>query len=222
MNTPAKRQNAVGDSAKERILDVAERLFAGRGIANVSIRDITRAAAANLGAINYHFESREKMIVAVFARRISPLNEARLQALDRVEKDAGEKRPKVADILGAFIRPTVEQALNQKDGATSLHALMGRCHAEPEPALQRWLQKEFEPVIKRFDAALRRAVPALPRNEVFWRMQFTVGAMHQTLMLMGKPLPAWLNIRSEPPDQIKWLIAFVSAGMQAPVEPNKS
>jgi AcrR family transcriptional regulator len=217
MSVRKKRQNTDGDSARERILDVAERLFAEKGVANVSIRDITRAAAANLGAINYHFESREKMIVRVFARRVAPLNQARLQALDRVEKEAGEKRPKVADILGAFIRPTVEQALNQKDGATSLHALMGRCHAEPEPALQKWLRKEFEPVIKRFDAALHRAVPNLPRNEIFWRMQFTVGAMHQTLMLMGNPLPAWLDIRSEPPDQIKWLIAFVSAGMQAPV-----
>jgi AcrR family transcriptional regulator len=217
MNVQTKRQNAGGDSSRERILDAAERLFAERGIANVSIRDITRAAAANLGAINYYFESREKMIVAVFARRVTPLNQARLRALDRVEKDAGEKPPKVADILGAFIRPTVEQTLKQKDGATGLHALMGRCHAEPEPVLQKWLRREFEPVIKRFDAALRRAVPALPRNEVFWRMQFTVGAMHQTLMLMDKPLPAWLNIRSEPPDQIEWLIAFVSAGMQAPI-----
>jgi AcrR family transcriptional regulator len=222
MSVKTRRQNAGGGLARDRILDVAERLFAEKGVANVSIRDITRAAAANLGAINYHFESREKMIVAVFARRMTPLNEARLQALDRLEKAAGGKPPKVADILGAIIRPTVEQALNQKDGATSFHALMGRCHVELEPALQKWLRKEFEPVIRRFDAALRRAVPALPRNEVFWRMQFTVGAMYHTLMMMGKPLPAWLNIRSEPPDQIKWLIAFVSAGMQAPVELNKS
>ncbi|RZA13604.1 MAG: TetR/AcrR family transcriptional regulator, partial [Lysobacteraceae bacterium] len=37
------------------LLDTAEELFARRGYNGASIRDITAAAGANLGAVTYHF-----------------------------------------------------------------------------------------------------------------------------------------------------------------------
>ena len=55
---------------RERLLDVAEQLFARRGLDAVSVRDITREAGANLGAITYHFGTMRKLIVAVFERRM--------------------------------------------------------------------------------------------------------------------------------------------------------
>ena len=46
---------------KERILDVAERLFADFGFPVTSLRDITREAGVNLAAVNYHFGSKEAL-----------------------------------------------------------------------------------------------------------------------------------------------------------------
>ena len=96
---------------KTRILDVAEELFGEQGLDRVSIRDITKKAQVNLAAIYYHFGSKEDLIAAVFERRVVPVNEARLAALDAVEKAAGKKAPKLEDILEAFIRPTVQCSL---------------------------------------------------------------------------------------------------------------
>ena len=43
----------------ERILDVAEILFAEKGFAATSLRLITRKAQVNLAAVNYHFGSKK-------------------------------------------------------------------------------------------------------------------------------------------------------------------
>src|SRR6185295_10355812 len=101
---------------RSRILDVAEELFGERGIDRVSIRDITRKAKANLAAINYHFGSKEDLIAAVFERRIVPLNQARLCALDLVEKTAAARGPKLESILGAFIRPALQCSISESKG----------------------------------------------------------------------------------------------------------
>src|SRR3954463_6556834 len=96
---------------RSRILDVAEELFGERGLDRVSFRDITRKAKVNLAAINYHFGSREELISAVFERRVVPVNQARLAALDAVEKSAGKRSPKPEAILEAFIRPALQCSL---------------------------------------------------------------------------------------------------------------
>ena len=40
---------------RQRLLHVAERLFAERGFRYVTVREICRAAGANVAAVNYHF-----------------------------------------------------------------------------------------------------------------------------------------------------------------------
>src|SRR5881628_1017735 len=100
---------------RSRILDVAEELFGERGLDRVSIRDITRKAKVNLAAINYHFGSKEDLIAAIFEREFVPVNEARLAALDAVQR-AGKKDPKLEAILEAFIRPTVRCSIGKPKG----------------------------------------------------------------------------------------------------------
>ena len=46
-------------STKNAILDTAERLFATHGFEATSLRTITAEAKANLGAVNYHFTSKD-------------------------------------------------------------------------------------------------------------------------------------------------------------------
>src|SRR5438093_2677913 len=158
---------------RTRVLDVAEELFGEEGIERVSIRDITDKAKVNLAAINYHFGSKEDLIVAVFERRVVPVNEARIAALDAVEQAAGKKSPKLEAILEAFIRPALECSLQAPEGGTAFSKLFGRCLSEPSPEVEELLKKQFEPLMERMNAALMRALPRLSRSEIFWRMKFT-------------------------------------------------
>ncbi|PJF45437.1 MAG: TetR/AcrR family transcriptional regulator, partial [Candidatus Thermofonsia Clade 3 bacterium] len=61
-------------ATRERILDAAERLFAERGFAGTSLRDITSEARVNLAAVNYHFGSKDELFLATVVRRLEPVN----------------------------------------------------------------------------------------------------------------------------------------------------
>ena len=97
-------QKANSDT-RERILDVAERLFMETGYEATSMRAITGVAEVNLAAVNYHFGSKEALLREVFRRRLTWLNHARLQALDRLEQQSGDAPLKPSQILLFQTRP---------------------------------------------------------------------------------------------------------------------
>src|SRR5437879_10314950 len=140
-------------ATRSRILDVAEALFGERGLDRVSIRDITRKARVNLAAINYHFGSKEDLIAAVFERRVVPVNEARLAALDLVEKSAGKRIPKLEAVLEAFIRPALQSSLKPSKGGTAFSKLFGRCLSEPSREVKVLLKSQFAHLAARLEAA---------------------------------------------------------------------
>ncbi len=52
-----------------QIIEVAERLFAQKGFAGTSVRDIAHEADINISMISYYFGSKEKLIEALFKVR---------------------------------------------------------------------------------------------------------------------------------------------------------
>ncbi len=79
-------------STREQLLEAGRRLFAARGYEGTSVRDLTAAAGANLGAVTYHFGSKQALYEAVIASFIDPMREQVEAAatspgspLDRVE-----------------------------------------------------------------------------------------------------------------------------------------
>ena len=64
-------------ATKERLLREAERLFARRGLYQVTVREITEAAEQrNVSALNYHFGSREGLLDAILSRHGDPIDVA--------------------------------------------------------------------------------------------------------------------------------------------------
>ena len=201
---------------RDRVLDVAERLFAERGLNAVSIRDITSEAEANLGAINYHFGTKEGLIVAVLERRMAPLEEKRLKALDAVEAAAKSGQPKLEAVLEAIFRPAVEQAMDSKRGGATFSKILARLLVEPNPAAEQVIRCHFEPMIRRFDAALMRAMPKLTHQDVFWRMHLLIGALHHSLLLLDRePPPGVPQLRTDAETYVKRFVAFAAASFRA-------
>lgn len=200
-------------NTRSRILDVAEELFSEQGFDRISIRDITKQARVNLAAIHYHFGSKEELIAAIFERRVVPVNNARIAALDAVEQSA-KKNPRLEDILEAFIRPTVQCSFATPKGEKAFSKLFGRCLSEPSPEIETLLQRQFEPLVERLNAALMKALPRLSRSDIFWCLKFTFGALHHWLLTKDRFVPKWLeNVDGE--EQIQKLISFAAAGFRA-------
>jgi len=61
---------------RERILDTAEALFAEKGLAATSVRDIATAAGLTPASLYNHFEGKEALYAAVLERGIRPLFES--------------------------------------------------------------------------------------------------------------------------------------------------
>lgn len=67
------------------LLDTAERLFAAKGIENVSIRQIVMASGhGNLSGAHYHFGSREVLIRKLLERRMLVVDALRHETLDKL------------------------------------------------------------------------------------------------------------------------------------------
>jgi len=207
----------VQPDTKSRILDAAEHLFADRGFADTSMRRITTEAGANLAAVHYHFGSKEQLIDAVLARRLGPLNEARLAGLRRAEAEAGPAGAPVEALLVAFIAPAL-QLREGTDRGSSIVRLLGQCLNQPDPALRRKVLERFREVFDRFSAALSRALPHLDPADVRWRLLFTIGSMAH-MMSMSDDLFELSGGLCDPEDTqgvLKRLVAFVAAGLEAP------
>ena len=57
---------STAHATREKLLDVAEELFARHGLDAVSVRAILRAAGLrNQSALQYHFGGRENLIAAI-------------------------------------------------------------------------------------------------------------------------------------------------------------
>jgi AcrR family transcriptional regulator len=206
---------------RKRVIAAAEKLFALRGIEDVSIRDITQAAGVNLAAINYHFGTKTGLAAEVLKQCIDPVNNRRLELLDEVEKRAGGKPPRLEEVLESMIRPAVERGFDHADSETFLR-LTGRCLSEPNAEIEQIVRAHFEKLIRRFDAAFLAALPGLDPEELFWRIKFMFGALHYSLLTCGKQknLPVKLRKTLDAEGLIQRLATFTAAGLRASVSRN--
>jgi len=163
--------SANPSQTRDRLLDAAERLFGEKGVGEVSLRDITREADANLAAVNYHFGSRDGLLREVFLRRLRPLNEERIALLDKAS-------PGLAPILQAFVGPTLRMCREHPEfmrlaSRTHLEPVLGEdtCHLE---------ESRFPELIARFREALIQTLPDKPPGEIWWGMDFLIGALLHT------------------------------------------
>lgn len=85
---------APAPDTRQRILEVAARLFAAHGFKNVTVRDICNEAQANIAAVNYYFRDKQGLYEQVFKYVVAETmqrTEAELQARANVHEQPEEK-----------------------------------------------------------------------------------------------------------------------------------
>ncbi len=96
------------DTIQTRILESAERLFASRGIDGVSLRQIGAAAgSANHFVVQYHFGTKERLVRAIFERRLSSLEARRGRRLSRIRSEG--RIHDVDALMHVMLRPLAEE-----------------------------------------------------------------------------------------------------------------
>lgn len=92
------------DLTRQDLLEAATAVFAARGFEGGSVRDISRAAKANVAAVSYHFGGKDGLYRAVLERsaaafEIPSFDSETLAALDRAEMVRRFLRAQVATLL---------------------------------------------------------------------------------------------------------------------------
>jgi len=179
------------------------------------MRLLTAKAGVNLAAVNYHFGSKDALIEALFRRRLDPMNEERIAALDRLEDFSAE------NIIRAFIGPSLHLIEDAKGGGRNFIRLLGRTYTEPAKTVRALIGQMYAPTMERYKAALERALPQMPRDELVWRMHFMFGTLAYTLAATDT---VQLIAGCKPEDRHdarlleERLTAFLAAGLHAPLK----
>lgn len=120
----------TGDSTKRSILNAAERLFAERGPAAVSLNEINQAARQrNRAAVHYHFKNRDGLLAAVLARHLDEIDAKRGALLDGIEL-GGEAG--LDALARALVLPLADK-LDDKSGRCYLRIQSGLLTREARP-----------------------------------------------------------------------------------------
>jgi len=162
-------------ATKAQVLTAAERLFALHGFQNVSVRDITAEAGVNLASVNYHFGSKDALLFEIFRRRTAELNRDRARMLHEASDRHGGKPP-VREILRALFEPPLRWSAPENDRRISVQFII-RARSEGTEAMREVLRTDVSH-LRRFADALLAARPELPPEDVYWRLHFCLGMIH--------------------------------------------
>lgn len=91
--------DAIRLATRQRLLDAAMRCFASKGFAGTSIRDIAQAAGVATGLLYTHFDSKDTLLLSVFAQSMQQVQSTFAEALN----PAPGEQP-VATLVRAAVR----------------------------------------------------------------------------------------------------------------------
>lgn len=203
---------------RDRILDVAERLFAEQGLGQTSLRAITAAAGVNLASVHYHFGSKEALVHAIFDRRLKPMNEERLRRLEELERLHG-KNVSLEQLIEAFVAPPLELSRDRRHGGEHFIRLLGRTYTEPTEKLQDHVRDLYHEVSERFRSAFHTALPELSGEALYWRLHFMVGTLAYCMSGPGTMrliASSHIEEQEDTSSLVTRLSAFLRGGLAAP------
>lgn len=196
---------------RERLLGVAERLFADRGFKNVTVRDICASAHANVAAINYHFGDKMGLYREVLGLAID-----QMRATTDAAREAGEGQT-AEEKLRRFIIIFVHRVLSS--GSDTVHRLITREVHDPTPAIDTIVEQAVRPRIEYLTRVLGDVMGCAPNDTRVMRCLASIQA--QSIAYRYNPIAERLGFSLDPktPEQIQEVAEHIAdfslAGVRA-------
>lgn len=168
--------------AQTAIREAAERLFAERGFAAVSLREIARAAGVAVSSVTYHYDTKLNLLRAIYDLHTQPMNARRLELLGEARQIA-DPAARLRAILRAYLLPAFSFAAEGAAGGgarfTRMRAMLS---AEGDAEARRIIAQAFDDTTRQFIDAIADCLPGASRAAIVWRAQFLLGALYYTLI----------------------------------------
>ncbi len=204
---------ALRSSTKEKILDVAEGLFAEYGFNDTSLRTITSKAGVNLASVNYHFGDKKTLVRAVLNRYLEAFMPEMKQSLERLNERDDYDMAEVFEALRAPLRSLSELRPN---GTSRFMLLIGRGYTDVQGHLRWFITNRYNDVLTLFTDSVLKANPNLTRETLFWRLHFTLGTCVFTMassQALAEIAENDFGSKVDPKSVVDQLIPYLAAGM---------
>ncbi len=208
--------NKKGKGEKsERILDVAEALFAQHGYDGVTMRQISTGANVDVALANYHFGKKLDVFYAVFNRRAELLSNTRREVLMKSQQQDSKQKQTLEQIIEAFLLPLKFAQETGDPGWKNYMALLA--YVMTSPIWNKKLMKDnFDKRVGEFIEALKQAFPKAKEEDIHWCYHYVSGALALTLAQTGRidRLSGGKCLSSDFDAAYDRMIPFVAAGFR--------
>ncbi len=215
------RNNDLSKSVRDRLLDVAEELFAEKGFNSTSIREITAKSHSNIAAVNYHFGGKENLYSEVFRRRLIALRDIRLARIEKVMSQPTQK-PTLKDLIQAFANAFIEPLIDQSSGRRFMKLMINEM-SDPHLPKKMFADEIAGPTLNALGKGIAMVCPGLEQKKIMLSIISIIGqllqAVHINEMLnlsdiIGAPAPTL-------PEMVDHIVDFSVAGIQAAITEKK-
>lgn len=166
---------------REALLVSAVRLFSSNGYNAVSLREIAKAAGANVGSLTYHFGSKAALLREIYQRHTEPMNSRRMELLGEAKRlSAPEER--LMAILRAYVVPAVSSSSDHDGGGAEFTRMRAVLSAEGNEDAREIIAGAFDSTSRAFLEAIGDCLPGASRADLVWRSQFLLGALYYALI----------------------------------------
>ena len=209
------RSSSEDRETRARLLHAASRLFAERGYARVTVRDICKKARANVAAVNYHFGGKDGLYRAVMRHAMETM-----QATTEAARAAGRDLP-ADERIRAYVSVFADRLLGVHH-ETWIHQLMLREMSDPTPALAMVAEEVLKPRMTYLSGAIAELLQCAPDDPRVVRCALSVTSQFNS-MLWTRAVAKLLHAEAGAPgsiDEISEHIArFSLGGMNAMKSP---
>jgi AcrR family transcriptional regulator len=208
---------ALGDRTRQRIMRVAEILFAQKGYDAVSLRDIVSAANVNSAAIYYHFKSKEGLLFSILKLRGASIAAGRMKNLAKLKRQDSFT---LADVLRAFLRPAIYDDRNGLSIRSHYADIRTRMSTERLATVRSIQAEVFDESTHAFLAVLHELLPHVSAHDMYFRLDFLLGLMLHAMSNNGRitDLSQGDVDSTDPEEVMRHLIPFLEAGFRSRVE----
>jgi AcrR family transcriptional regulator len=166
------------DSTRDRLKNVARRLFCERGVEDVSIRDIlTAAGQRNIGAIGYYFQSKDALVRELLLDGAKIIDQRRTTALDLLER--GGSPITLHDIIALIVRSAID--LEGSSGGETWARFFCMLQRDNVDVFMESMSNHQDVGFRRCVGHLRQLLPELPREDLNERIIFMMIAIVASL-----------------------------------------
>lgn len=196
-----------GDATRAHILATAGQLFAERGFANVTSKEICTHAGANLAAINYHFGSRDGLYEAVLLAAHDQLLD--IDVMAGIVGGGDDATAKFRMIYGGILAQVVN-----RDAGWGLRVMM-RELLSPSASMPGLARKAVLPKAKLMMGVLAELLGVAPDHPAVQRALAFVMTQAMGLLLVPREVGLPFSLKGDTAALQEDLLAYVLAGLEA-------